>query len=74
MSDKTTPPTAMERAAYTIVGDCLRHTQDVISRMQDHATGTPLFAALETLRREVSAVQKGAGMAALAAERTRGFG
>lgn len=71
MSDQqTTDPVA--RIAYVVLGDCLRHTQDVIARLQDQATGTPLFGALEALRRDVSAVQNGVGYKAVAAESTRG--
>lgn len=66
-------PSDLARAAYPILGDCLRHTQDVISRLQDRADGTPLFAALEKLRTEISAVQKGEAMAAIATERHRGM-
>jgi hypothetical protein len=53
--------------------DCLRHTQDVIARLQDQSEGTPLFMALEKLRLEISAVQKGPGVGALANERLKVF-
>jgi hypothetical protein len=73
MADDPKPAgTDLARAAYPILGDCLRHTQDVISRLQDRAEGTPLFLALERLRREVSAVQNGEAMSAIASERHRG--
>ena len=54
--------------------DCLRHTQDVIARLQDQSEGTPLFVALEKLRLEISVVQKGPGVGALAHERLKDHG
>lgn len=60
------------RIAYVVLGDCLRHTLDVIARLQDQVTGTPLFLALEALRRDVSAVQKGDAYKAVAAESLKG--
>jgi hypothetical protein len=77
MADKqamqaTTDATQLARVSYVVVGDCIRHTLDVIARLQDSATGTPLFLALEAMRREISAVQAGAGMSGLATESLKG--
>ncbi len=69
MSKDTFTNTPLVRAGYTILGDCFRHTLDVIGRLQGQAEGTPLFSALETLRQEVRAVEAGEGMRAIAAER-----
>lgn len=41
---------ALARAGYTILGDCLQHTLDVISRLQGQAAGTLREAAAEIER------------------------
>ena len=71
MSGKRPIITGLAKAAYPILGDCLRHTLDVIARFQDQAGGTLLFLALEKLRHEVKAVQIGDGMDALGRERLK---
>lgn len=58
----------LARLAYTSIGDCLRHTQDAISRLQDHAAGTPLNLLLDSIRKELRDLQNGSALSEIARE------
>ena len=58
-------PIDLDGLAYVQIGDCLRHTLDVIARLQDQANGTEAMWRLEAVRRDIVAVQNTPALAAL---------